>query len=232
MDMPEALSKKIGPLPAGAWILALGGGVAVAYFVRKGAHEAEAVDATIEAAEAAAEQTGPSGWEQDGDTSTNPGSGGGSYQDWYDGADDADDYDGGDLADDPYPIGPTGPVGPTGQDGAAGRPGQLAGLGTIRAARQAKRNKGWRTNTAKALEARGYRGGLVDRALGDFLDGKRLNDAERNIVTQAIGIAGAPPKAPDRKPEPKREPKRDDRPKAPDRRDNGREDQPKKRNRR
>lgn len=49
-DIPEALAKPVGPLPLGVWLLAVGGGLAVAVFVRRGAQN-DAAEAEAELAE-------------------------------------------------------------------------------------------------------------------------------------------------------------------------------------
>lgn len=64
-DITESLSKKVGPMPLGAWMLAIGGGLGIAVYMRR--HAA--------AAPAAPAGTDTSTWNQGGNTATDPGAG-------------------------------------------------------------------------------------------------------------------------------------------------------------
>lgn len=43
-DIKETLSKKVGPLPLGVWLLAVGGGLGLSYYVQRGSDEEEVVE--------------------------------------------------------------------------------------------------------------------------------------------------------------------------------------------
>lgn len=79
LHMPAALSKQIGPLPAGGWLVAIVGGVGVAVFIRRRANNAESYDAGLEAGEESVAGDATDGLDgrgfQNGESLTNQGSG-------------------------------------------------------------------------------------------------------------------------------------------------------------
>lgn len=69
-----ALGKKIGPLPLGVWLLAIGGGLVVAAMVRRRAGNGPV--------EGVAEEAGGFGWDEPDPGGTRPGIGGNAGSDW------------------------------------------------------------------------------------------------------------------------------------------------------
>lgn len=74
MNVPDALTRKIGPLPAGAWILALVGGIGVAVVIRRGATDSGQYAEGYEEGEQAGYESVASDW-TNGPSATEPGAG-------------------------------------------------------------------------------------------------------------------------------------------------------------
>lgn len=177
MNVPEILTRKIGPLPAGAWVLALAGGIGVAVVIRRQASDsgqyAEGYEAGEEAGyESVADEDDR--WEN-GPSATNPGAGNVSVPPWIDLVQPVDDG--------PLPASPTpqpNPAKPAPAKPAAPTP------------QQAWRRKAIDALVAKGIERKGARE-TVDRHLA----GQPLGPRQKKIKAKAIKLVGpAPAKRP------------------------------------
>ena len=82
MNMPDVLTRKVGPLPVGVWVVALAGGIGVAVVIRRRAADSTAIDpaaapgdtADMTADPATGGAAGGIPWAS-GVTDTNPGAG-------------------------------------------------------------------------------------------------------------------------------------------------------------
>lgn len=171
-----ALGKKIGPLPLGAWLLAVAGGVVVAVIIRRRSLDGGPADATEEGVVA-------NPWDQSdaggtlGGVGGVAGSGGGTVTQpdtrWQD------------------------PVSPATPDAALDEPGNggpTVRSGHVAKAKAATTNVEWRAEAQAALVKRGFSAGAVQKALQDYVQGKKLTAAEARISSAAVTLVGPPPK--------------------------------------
>lgn len=77
MNVPEVLTRKVGPLPVGGWIIALAGGIGVAVVIRRQASDSGAFAEGYEQGEQAGYDSvsGDDDFGLGGNTYTNPGAG-------------------------------------------------------------------------------------------------------------------------------------------------------------
>lgn len=170
----NALSHKIGPLPAGVWGLAILGGIGVAVLVRRSANDQATQDAadTIDAAD----MTGPSGYDQADPGGTTPGVGGSTSA----GGDGSYPESGGDTS---TPNGPTTPT-------AAAK------------ARQATTNGDWQHFSVEAMRHLGFAPGRVNAVLTAYLSGHKLDGQGTAILGAVMARCGPPPRPPKHKADP------------------------------
>lgn len=183
-SLKALMTRKVGPLPVGLWILGIGGGLAVAAYLRRhpggSSTDPEALDAAY------LPPTDGTGGASVSDPYSGGGASGGGMGDAYDPygldlpADDAGDL--ADVADDV--SAPDNPI----------RPG-------VAKNKPAKTNKAWQQAATQAAMRAGFPGILSSRAIARFLAGKHLTARQRAAVNAALAHAGPPPSAPAQQPQ-------------------------------
>lgn len=171
MNIPDSLSHKVGPLPAGAWILAIGGGLGVAVIIRR-RHGGGDPDAATAAQEAAADASVASA--DAGAGGETIGTGGAAVS----------TPGGGTPTIVTYPIYTNSPP-PKTTTTPPPKP-------TIRPTT----NAAWRKRVHDELVHRGYRSGLIMVALERYFGHKNLTQPQRHIIDEGITRIGPPPHPP------------------------------------
>jgi hypothetical protein len=195
------LGKRVGPLPVGVWMLALGGGLGIAYYIRarSTATDAGTGDTT----------SGTEDGSQGGNTATNPGAGNladlpdasssttdDANAQWQSDTEDAIDQ----LAQQLAALSASG-VGASGTTATEiNNGGSAAPLHPhVKAAKHAATNAAWADAVLKYAKGHGYDQTAATNAVHHYLNGGNLNARQEAILVQLVGKTSVPPQLPKRK---------------------------------
>jgi hypothetical protein len=174
------LGKKLGPMPVGGWLLAVGGGVLVAYYFRSRSGNGGGTDTTDTTATDAADLPDATGWDQADPGGTNQGAG-----NLYD-----------PTTNDPS-SNTTGDTGSTsGGASGGGGGGSDAGPSQAHLARQATTNAAWAKHAVKAMQPFGFAPDHTAATLAAFLAGDKLTQGQTVTLAATESRCGPPPHPP------------------------------------
>lgn len=173
-------TRKVGPLPVGLWVIGIGGGLAVAWYLRSHAAPPEDAELTDTAYMPPTDGTG-------GAATSEPYSGGGGGGTTDGGLDPYDPY--GDVLDPLPPLEET-PSDASDSDSAGGQ-------APVSTHKKPRNNNAWRIAAIDAAMAGpgGLSGLAASRAISRYLAGKRLTQRQKRAVNAALAAVGPPPQA-------------------------------------